>query len=38
MRDTLRPLGVTVLGAAFAVPLYVVLANAFKPGADIAPH
>ena len=26
------------LGALFAVPLYVVLANVFKPGADIAPE
>ncbi|CAG6392131.1 Carbohydrate ABC transporter membrane protein 2 (CUT1 family) [Actinacidiphila cocklensis] len=33
----LRPLAVTALGALFAVPLYVVLANTFKPGADIAP-
>ncbi|MBO1330738.1 carbohydrate ABC transporter permease [Streptomyces sp. VRA16 Mangrove soil] len=34
----LRPLVVTVLGCVFAVPLYVVLANAFKQGSDIAPH
>ncbi|MFI7006470.1 carbohydrate ABC transporter permease [Streptomyces sp. NPDC050145] len=34
----LRPLAVTVLGCFFAVPLYVVLANAFKSGPDIAPH
>jgi raffinose/stachyose/melibiose transport system permease protein len=33
----LRPLAVTVVGALFSVPLYVVVANAFKPGADIAP-
>ncbi|WP_377267334.1 carbohydrate ABC transporter permease [Peterkaempfera sp. SMS 1(5)a] len=33
----LRPLAVTALGALFAVPLYVVLANTFKLGADIAP-
>lgn len=33
----LRPLAVTALGALFAVPLYVVLANTFKPGGDIAP-
>lgn len=32
----MRPLVVTALGAVFAVPLYVVLANTFKPGADIA--
>ncbi|KUJ36294.1 carbohydrate ABC transporter permease [Streptomyces sp. NPDC093228] len=32
----MRPLAVTALGAVFAVPLYVVLANTFKPGADIA--
>ena len=33
----LRPLVVTFVGALFSVPLYVVVANAFKPGADIAP-
>jgi len=31
----LRPLVVTFVGALFSVPLYVVVANAFKPGADI---
>jgi raffinose/stachyose/melibiose transport system permease protein len=34
----LRPLAVTFLGCLFAVPLYVVLANAFKSGPDIAPN
>ena len=33
----LRPLAVTVAGALFSVPLYVVVADAFKPGAEIAP-
>ncbi|MEU7892110.1 carbohydrate ABC transporter permease [Nonomuraea sp. NPDC049152] len=33
----MRALVTTVVGALFAVPLYVVLANAFKDGPDIAP-
>ncbi|RZQ63788.1 carbohydrate ABC transporter permease [Amycolatopsis suaedae] len=32
----LRPLGALFLSALFAVPLYLVLANVFKPGEDIA--
>jgi raffinose/stachyose/melibiose transport system permease protein len=32
-----RALAVTFLGCLFGVPLYVILANAFKPGPDIAP-
>ncbi|NUR83279.1 MAG: carbohydrate ABC transporter permease [Nonomuraea sp.] len=33
----MRALVTTVVGAVFAVPLYVVLANTFKHGPDIAP-
>jgi raffinose/stachyose/melibiose transport system permease protein len=37
VRNSLRPLVTLVLGSLFSVPLYVVLANAFKNGPDIAP-
>jgi len=37
VRQALRPLTTLVVGAVFAVPLYVVLANTFKHGPDIAP-
>jgi raffinose/stachyose/melibiose transport system permease protein len=37
VRQAVRPLVTLVVGALFSVPLYVVLANTFKSGPDIAP-
>ncbi|MFF3786874.1 carbohydrate ABC transporter permease [Streptomyces sp. NPDC001933] len=36
--SVLRPLAALLVAATFALPLYLVLTNAFKPGADITPH
>ncbi|GII32152.1 carbohydrate ABC transporter permease [Planotetraspora mira] len=34
----LRPLVAVFVGAVFFLPLYLVVVNVFKPGADIVPH
>ncbi|GAA4576234.1 carbohydrate ABC transporter permease [Planotetraspora kaengkrachanensis] len=34
----LRPLVAVFVGAAFFLPLYLVVVNVFKPGAEIVPH
>jgi len=36
MRAAIRPIGALLAAALFAIPLYVVLVNVFKPGGDIA--